>query len=302
MLFVLLFVNALFALTYIIVEFALTLTSPLVLLMYRMLFSGIVLILFQFIYDKQLLYIKKTDLLFFGTTSFLHMYINFASETYALQKISGVMVSMFYILTPIFSAIIDYVMTKNVLTKLQWLIIFIASALSVLMIFINNLDNCSVESFTWPYILLLCSIFSSTVAWYRVKILMNNGYSLISINGYASLFSGILFLCMILLNGSFNLAYNSVNTSKIFFSAISLGIIGNIFAYNLYNILLSRYSITSIMLSELIAPCFTSFYSWLLYNKVPQLNHFIFFIIFLFCIMIFNYEENKKKLLENKIN
>lgn len=302
MLVLLLFINALFALTYIVTEFALIYTNPLVLLMYRMLFSGIVLLLIQFVLDKNKLYIKKKDILFFVITALLHMYINFFSETYALKKISGVMTSMFYLLSPIFSAVIDYVFKKNSLTKWQWCIIFLGLITSMAMILINSPVTSSFEGLTWPYLLLLCSIFSSTLAWYRVKELLKNGYSLIAINGYASLLSGILFLSMIFGLGIENTIYEISSFSKTIVSAIALGLMSNIFAYNLYQLLLAKYSITSILLSELIAPCFTALYTWFLYDQIPKPNQIIFFIIFLFCIISFNYQEKKKSLLLKELS
>jgi drug/metabolite transporter (DMT)-like permease len=189
----LLLINSLFALTYIIIEFALKFTTPLVLLTYRMLFAGIVLLLFQFIYDKKSLYIKQKDFLYIFITCLFHMYINFLSETYALQKISSVMVSLFYLLSPIISAIIDYVLTKNKLSKEQIIIVFIGTALSIFMIFLNTDEIYSFNNTFFPYILLLVSIITSTLAWYRIKFILNRGYSLVVINGYASLLSGVIF-------------------------------------------------------------------------------------------------------------
>jgi drug/metabolite transporter (DMT)-like permease len=96
------------------------------------------------------------------------------------------------------------------------------------------------------------------------------------------------------INGTILLVSN-INFTYIIFSAIAVSIIGNIISYNLYSKLLIRYSITTILFSELLCPCFTAYYQWLFFNIAPKMNHFIFGIIFMFCIIIFNYYENKKK-------
>ena len=303
--FLILLTNALFALTYIVAEHTLHFTSPLTLLMYRMLFSGIILIGIQFFLDKTKLKIKKSDYSSFFLTIFLHMSINFLCETYALQKISGLMVSLFYLLAPIFSAVIDRVVKKNILSKTQMITIVLGLISSLLMIFINKNVSSHVSeanetglAFLWPYFLLLLSIWSSTLGWYRVKDLMESGYSLVTINGYASLFSGFLFFVMRILFKEidfFSCSFVDFFSSPAIIGSLLLALIGNIFAYNLYQFLLKYYSITAILLAEILCPCFTSLYLWLLFREVPRFNYFIFFILFLILIFIFNNKEKKKQ-------
>jgi drug/metabolite transporter (DMT)-like permease len=291
----LLFVNSLFSLTYIIIETTLKFTTPLILLTYRMLFAGIAMTLFQFIYNKKLLYIKKEDRMYIFITCLLHMSINFLSETYALQKISSILVSIFYLMSPIFSAIIDYILTKNTLKKEQIITIIIGSILSIIMVILNTNQSDSIDKVILPYILLLISIITSTLAWYRVNIMIKKGYSLVTINGYASLLAGILFLSMTQYTHDTLSLANLNNFTYIIFPAIAVAIIGNIIGYNIYSKLLVRYSITTILFSELLAPCFTAYYQWFFFNITPKINHFIFFILFMICIIIFNYYEHEKK-------
>lgn len=292
--FLILLVNALFSLTYIIISYALQFGHPLHLLTYRMLFSGISLILFQYIYNHQALLIKKKDILYLFLTCLLHMYINFLSETYALQKIAPIMVSIFYLMTPIFSSFLDYIYTHNKLSIKQIVIIGIGTLLSIGMIVINTENNITYDSHFYQYILLLISIMASTLAWYRINyIISKENYSLITINGYASFLAGILFFIT-----SFycNIPFQATSQSFILLlSGISLGAISNIIGYNLYSILLKKYNLTTILFSELLSPCFTAYYQWFFFHIPPQINHFIFFILFVICVISFNYYENNKK-------
>ena len=302
--FLILLTNALFALTYVIAEYVLHFTSPLLLLMYRMLLSGIILVGFQFFKDKKKLIIKKNHLFSFLVTILLHMSLNFLCETYALQKISGVMVSLFYLLAPIFSAVIDLLLKNNTLSKSQWGIIFTGLCSSLAMILVNAqggemcfASNHKGIEILWAYLLLLGSIISSTLAWYRVKdLITDQGYSLVTINGYASLFSGFLFagILLILRVDVYTFSTNII-FYKVFFGSFLLGLVGNIFAYNLYQSLLRHYSITAILLAEIFCPCFTSLYMWLFFDQVPRFNYIIFFFIFLFCVLFFNYKERAKQ-------
>lgn len=291
--FLLLLINSLFALTYIIIEYTLHFINPLILLMLRMNFSGLFLLLFQFIKNPKLLIINKKDYIYIFITCILHMYVNFLSETYALQKLSSIMVSIFYLLSPVFSAIIDYIITKNKLKKQQIIIIIIGTLLSIYMIYLNTNIYQPLDKAILPYLLLLISIISSTLAWYRINFILKQGYSLITINGYASIISGIIFSITTYHDNLINTIINISNFKYIMSLIIILTIISNIFCYNLYSKLLKKYSITTILFAELLCPCFTAYYQWIFFNIAPKINHFIFFILFMLCIIIFNYYDKK---------
>jgi drug/metabolite transporter (DMT)-like permease len=230
------------------------------------------------------------------------MYINFLSEAYAFQKISSIMVSIFYLLSPIFSAIIDYILTNNKLTKEQIITITIGTCLSIYMIFLNTNEELSFNDALYPYLLLLISIITSTIAWYRIHSILKKGYSLVSINGYASMLSGIIFYLTAYCYQESIPCFNNNSFYYIFFPAILLGIISNIICYNLYSKLLKRYNITTILFAELLCPCFTAYYQWLFFNISPKINHFVFFILFMLCIIIFNSYEKKKIIYYNNHN
>ena len=292
----LIFVNMLFAFTYIIISYALKIVHPIWLLAVRMLFAGIVSLLYQFFRDRKLLYIKKKDVLFIFITSFLHMYINFLSETYALKNITPISTSIFYLISPLFSAILDFFYNKKVMYWKQTVIMAIGFILSIGMIILSNKNNISFigdNSSLTSYILLIISIISSIIAWYRIQYLRETcQYSLITINGYAALISGILF--------TINIFYlpNEATPSimalpTLLGSGILLAIFSNIIGYNIYSFLLSSYSITTILFAELMAPCFTAYYEWFFFNTAPNPNNIIFFIFFIILISLFHYYEKK---------
>lgn len=292
----LIFVNMLFAITYIIISHALKVVHPIWLLAVRMLFAGLVSIVYQFFRDKKLLYIQKKDLFFIFITSLLHMYINFLSETYALKNITPIATSIFYLISPLFSAILDFFYNNKIMHWKQIIIMIIGFILSVSMLIINNKNNISLvdsSSSLTSYILLIISIISSTIAWYRIQYLRNTcHYSLITINGYASLIAGVLF--------TINIFYlpnvappSTLEMPTLLGSGILLALFANIIGYNIYSFLLSSYSITTILFAELLAPCFTAYYEWLFFNIFPHPNNIIFFIFFIILISLFHYYEKK---------
>jgi drug/metabolite transporter (DMT)-like permease len=285
----------LFSLTYIIIGYTVKCIHPLWLLTVRMLLAGIVSIVYQFVRDKNLLIINRKDYLYIFITSLLHMYINFFSETYALQYIAPILTSIFYLTSPLLSAILDFFYNNKKLTLKQIIIMIMGSICSITMIIMNSDQSVlpPTKNF-FAYLLLAISIGSSTLAWYRIQYLRNNShYSLVTINGYAALISGILF--------SINTFYLSPAETPslqlmplLFGSSLLLALFSNMIGYNIYSSLLTTYSITTILFAELMAPCFTAYYEWILFRITPKSNHLIFFIIFIILIALFNYYERQK--------
>jgi drug/metabolite transporter (DMT)-like permease len=294
--FLLIFTNFLFSLTYVLIEFALRDTTPLVINGIRMGFAGILTIGYQWLANKNELKIKIADIGYFITTCFIHMSINFISETYALQHLSSLTTSMVYLLTPIFSSIIDYILNNNKLTYQQVILVILGTALSLCMIFINNSDSTQIDKNILSYALLLISIASSTLAWYRIKKLINEGYSLITINGYSALIS-CFFSFLIIISSysgqSLKALFMVQNTTLL--SIALLAIIGNIIGYSLYGILLKYYSITTIFLADATVPCITAYYNFIFFNRLLRKNYIVFFILFVIFMQLFNYYEKRKK-------
>lgn len=291
----LVFVNMLFSLTYIIISYTIKYIHPLWLLAVRMLLAGLISLIYQFLRDKKLLYIQKKDYWYIFITILLHMYINFFSETYALQNITPILTSIFYLTSPLFSAILDFFYKNKILSFKQIIIMILGSFTSILMIILNNtnITTSSTESNISSYVLLAISIISSTLAWHRIQYIRENShYSLVTINGYAALISGILFSMNILyLPTTHTPAINQV--PLLFFSALLLALFSNIIGYNTYSALLNRYNITTILFAEMMAPCFTAYYEWIFFNIPPKINHIIFFIFFIILIALFHhYERN----------
>jgi drug/metabolite transporter (DMT)-like permease len=291
--FLLFFVNALFALTYPFLAYLLTLATPLTIITIRMFISGIILILFQCFNDIKSLKIKNKDLFIFIITCILHMYVGFVMETFALQRLSGIQVSIFYLISPLVSAFIGYFFNKEVLNKTQIICIFLGIFIALFTIINFDLKNIYFSKKLFiPYLQLFICIFSTTFAWYKIKNFLDDGYSLITINGYAAIISSILsYITHYFYEGHF--ALNCIDYSSFFKVILLLIFVSNVFAYNFYFYLLKKYTITTIVLAEFLAPCFSALFFWMFYKTSPSFIDI--FSFFCFVLIIYVFHKSYKK-------
>lgn len=285
-------------LTYPLLNIALIFSNTLTIVTTRMLISAPLLLGFQYIRNKKLLYIDKEDRFEVFIISILHMFINFIMETYALRSLSGFTISILYLIMPLISALIGYYFYKISINNNQKIILFISFILG-LIFYIKNAnvyycDLCGINFFKniIPLFQTLIVMGSSTLAWYKIKELIDKkNYSIITINGYACLVS--LFLCSIF-GHCFESSFFIISNKFVFMKIIlALVLISNVFAYNLYDILLKKYSVSIIALAEFMSPLFVGIMEVLFFNSAFPLINIIYIFLFLILIFLFNNEENK---------
>ena len=286
-------------LTYPLLNIASIFSGALTIVTSRMLISAPLLLGFQYIRNKKLLYIDKEDRFEIFIISILHMFINFIMETYALRSLSGFTISILYLITPLMSALIGFYFYKININNNQKIILFISFILG-LIFYIKNIDNYYCDLFgvnffrnIIPLLQTLIVMGSSTLAWYKIKGLIDKkNYSIITINGYACLIS--FFLCLIFgyfFEASFFIISNKSAFMKII---LALVLISNVFAYNLYDILLKKYSVSIIALAEFIAPLFVGIFEVFLFGSSFPFINIVYILLFLILIFLFNNEEKKR--------
>jgi drug/metabolite transporter (DMT)-like permease len=287
----LLLVNCLFSLTYIIINFALQYTTPLELIALRMLFASTISFLYQLARNQKWPYISYEDVAFLAATSLFHMNLNFLLEAYALEHVSALFTSIIYLLSPFINAVFEWYTIHKHLLKRQLFILLLSFFLSLSLLLHNNKSAFFITSEIVGYGSLLLSIIFSILGWQQVKILRKR-YSLIIINAYTALFSGIIcILFLVLQNGPF---FFQFVCQEAIIAAVLLALIGNLLGYNLYDTLLSHYSLTTIFLSESITPGILILYNRFFFKKEMEYKALLVTLILSGLTLIFSYLEKTK--------
>jgi len=290
----LLIVNFLFALTYPIIDFLTKLSSIETLLFLRMFISGSIILIYKLIKNHKSLIIKeKKDYFDIFFISFFYIFLTFLIETYAIKNITGIEVSLIYLLSPIISVGIGALFFNEKIDLKRSLILIFSIFILFLSQYENNIElNILNINFIY-YLLLIFSIIISIFSWHKTKELLKR-YDILTINGYAFLISSFLFL---IIGKQYDNNFLIINEKALYYSILFLLIlIGNIFSYNIYEKLLKKYSMNTIVLSWFLSPFFLFIINLIFFGTYPTFKNIFLFIIFFILLKIFYYLDNKKNI------
>ena len=267
---------ALLAFTFTLGKFALAYSEPLFLVAARMLIGGPLLLLAQALRPKTVsVDVSKRDIIDFIQVIFFHIYLSFIPEYWALTYVSSIKVNILYTTTPFVTILLSYLLYNEKLSVSQVMGTTLGF-LSLLPLMLRGGGECSgsLVSFSLPDLMLILSISSGAYAWFVIKRLMQRGYSLLVINGWAMLIGGVMSL--------FTWHYlNPFNQSPIYdftpflLSTLALVLVSNVIVYNLYGWLLTRYSLNIVSLAGFLSPLFGALYGKLLLGEDLGWQHLI---------------------------
>jgi drug/metabolite transporter (DMT)-like permease len=276
---------ALLALTFPLAQYALQYADPLLLLTFRMLFAGTCLLMYvKKDINGRTIVIKKDDRWAFFQIALFHIYFAFVPEFWALQYLSSIKITFMYCLTPFISALLDYVLFKKKPTFYNCVGGGLAASglLFLLLSTPSGSHNLVKSPFTGlPELMLIVAIISATYAWFLLQNLVNKGYQLPFVNGTAMLGGGFFSLITLLIARGLNHTLDKPFVYAIqpfFITTIALVILSNVIVYNLYGMLVQRYSITFISLAGYLSPIFGALYSWLFFGDLISWHYIVTFM------------------------
>lgn len=268
----LLILYALLALTFVIAQKAVQVSSPLFFIAIRMITAGVLLLGYSGVVFGKKTLPKRSDWALFGIVTLLHIYFAFVLEFWALKDVGGLKANFLYSLTPFITFIIErfWVNKKERITKLLGVFIGFCGIIPLLGI------HCDVINFTvtLPDLVLLGAIISAASAWFFIKLLFGRHYSIVIINGWSMFFGGILSL----ITAFFGEYIYIADMQAFFWCLFSLIMLSNIIIYTLYGILITRYSLTLITTAGFLCPLFGLLYDWMLYGILPNILYIPAFI------------------------
>ncbi|MFH1831602.1 MAG: DMT family transporter [bacterium] len=302
--FLIVFLWATLAATFIFAKKALIYSSPAFLIGIRMIVAGGFLLAYQwFKHNKKAFIIQKKDYLTFFLVSLFHIYLAFMFEFWALQYVSALKTTIIFSATPFVSALLAYFLLKERLSKIKLIGICVGlfGLVPTLLAQASGVEaHLELFRISLPEIVLLLAVISGAYAWFIVIKLMNRGYNLGFINGVAMLVGGLL--CMITAILTRDLSH-PVSQILPFMGWLTLLIISaNFIFYNLYAWMLKKYSVTFLSFSGFLCPCFATLYDWLFMGGSVTWHYFASLVLIILGLYIFYREELKNLRVKNLLD
>ncbi len=286
------------AATFTLAKYSLNYAKPLFFVGTRMILAGILLLGWKFLGNRNSVKIKHGDLRLFLGVAVFHIFLAFVPEFWALQYLTSTKTNLIYTTTPFIAALLDYWLFREKITKHK-LIGALVGITGLIPLFLSQTDPresmMSLLVFSFPELVLLTAVISATYAWFLIKRLIQKGYSLITINGFAMLVGGLMSLfSSFWLEG---LREPPVfNLNGFLLMVLVMIIISNVITYNFYAWLIKRYTITFVSFAGFLSPIFGAFLGWLFLNETFSWYYVMAFIFILTGLIIFYKDEiNRSK-------
>ena len=289
-------------------KIAISYLNPIFFIAIRMTIAGSFLLLISYFRQPSDFSIRKGDRYYFFKVMLSNIYIAYILEFWSLQFVTAAKASLIYNLAPFITALIAYFILSERLTKKQWFGLFIGLLGLIPMLLNQGL----IEQFTWhvgfislPEFLLILSVTSASYGWIAMKELMHrHPYSLFFINGSTMLVGGVLaFITSFLIEGRpylivhdqsiFGLSPYATSLLMLCIFTFLLILVANVLAFNIYGLLLKRFSTTFISFAGFTTPLFTALLDWILLGEIAPLSFFISIAIIMVGLYIFYLDELK---------
>lgn len=304
-----LLLNMLFGSTFSLGKAALIYASPFFLIAFRMLVAGAGLLAYQYFFNRKYWFFNRSHIWLFVQYTFFAIFLSYICEFWSLQYINSAKACMIFGLTPFLTALIAYFLLSERLTNRQWIGLVIGF-LGFIPIIISSEASESVAGaigfLSVPEIVLFCAVLAASYGWLVLQQLVSDhSYSTFMVNGIGMLFGGILsFIISLIFEGlptikipeqayswSVDPFWSSLGLFLLYASLLIL--IANLICFNLYGILLRRYSATFISFTGFTQPLFASLFGWLLLSEGITWNFMISVVIVTVGLYIFYQDELK---------
>ena len=287
---------ALFASLFTLQKETLNFAAPFFLVGFRMSLAGILLLLYAKLTNKTSKF-KLKHLKILGALTLFQIYLANVCEIWSLKYMSSSKACLFFSLSPFLSALIAFIILKETISKKKWLGMIIGFLGLIPILFSQSQQEFisgNILIFSYAELVLLIAIIASVYGWIILKqVLQDLNYSTIFANGISMFFGGMVALIHSFLAGE-NWDPIPVNNMYKFLSlSVLMCIISNIICYNLYGILLKRFTATFMSFAGLITPLFASLFGFFFLQESISWHYFASMGFFTIGLAIFHQEEIK---------
>ncbi|HSX26886.1 MAG TPA: DMT family transporter [Chlamydiales bacterium] len=255
-------------------KLALEHSPPLFLTASRMLLAAILLLGYLLIRNRSSF--KFTGRQFFGLCllAIFSIYLTNAFEFWSLQHLTAAKTCFIYSLCPFFSALFSYLHFKEKMNGRKWLgmgIGFVGFLPVLAMQKGSGELLTSLNFLSWPELAMMAAALCTSYGWVLLRLAVKDSISPLMANGISMLIGGLIAL----LHSYLVEPWNPTPVSPSGFLPFAQGIllmtfISNILCYNLYGLMLRKFTATFVSFMGLLSPIFASLNAWIFLGESPS--------------------------------
>jgi drug/metabolite transporter (DMT)-like permease len=236
---------------------------PLFLTGARMVLAGLLLLGFLAIFKRSSFKLTRVHLFSILLLAFFSIYLTNALEFWGLQYLSAAKTCFIYSLSPFFAALFSYLHFNEKMNRRKWLGLCIGflGFIPVLLTQTGSEGLLNAFSFvSWPSLAIMGASLCSVYGWVILRLVVkDHAISPLMANGASMLFGGLLaFGHSFLVEGWNPLPFQISDVGPVLKGTLLMTLISNIVCYNLYGMLLKRFTATFLSFVGLLSPIFAS--------------------------------------------
>lgn len=287
---------ALFASVFTIAKTGLEYTQPFFLVGSRMAMAGVLMLGYQYFFNRKDFFFNKKDLWRIICLSVFNIYLTNALEFWGLKYLTSFKTCFIYSLSPFASAILSYIILSEKMNMKKWLGLAVGFAGFIPIFMAQTATEEQTGEFfflSWAEIAVMGAAICSVYGWILLRQLVkDNGYSPFMANGLSMLLGGFMSLGHSALVENWN-PLPVTEYIPFLECAILLIIISNFLAYNLYGHLLKKYTATFMSFAGFTTPLFTAVFGWIFLGETVTWSFYVSALIVFAGLLIFYQEELK---------
>ena len=238
-----------------------------------MLMAGLLLLGFLAIFKRSSFKLNRIQILSVGLLALFSIYLCNALEFWGLQYLSAAKTCFIYSLSPFFAALFSYLHFNEKMNGRKWLGLGIGFVgfIPVLLTQTGSEDLLNAFSFfSWPTLAIMGAALCSVYGWVILRLVVkDHSISPLMANGASMLFGGLLAFGHSFFIEDWNpIPVLPENFTPFLQGTLLMTLVSNIICYNLYGMLLKRFTATFLSFMGLLSPIFASI-NGLIFLKEP---------------------------------
>lgn len=287
---------AMFASVFTIAKTGLLYTQPFFFVGSRMLVAGLILLAYLFFFQRDQLKFSKKHAWRLFLLALFNIYITNGLEIWGLKYLTSFKTCFIYSLSPFLSALFSYFILSETMSLKKWS----GLVLGFLGFFPILLSQTSTEEttghllmFSWAEIAVMIAASSSVFGWIVLgQLVREDGYSPLMANGLSMILGG----SMALVHSGFVETWDPAPVSQwipYLECSLLLILVSNLICYNLYGVLLRRFTATFMSFAGFTTPLFTALFGWYYLGEVVTWPFYLSAAIVFGGLLMFYQEELK---------
>lgn len=249
-------------------------STPLFLTATRMLLAGGLMLGYLLVRKRSSFRMGRKQWLSIGFLALFSIFLTNILEFWGLQYLSAAKACFIYSLSPFLAALFSYIHFKEKMNRSKWIGMGIGflGMIPVFMTQTGSEELLNAFSFlTWPTLAIAGAALFSVYGWVILRLIVKDEISPIMANGSSMLIGGTMaILCSLFIDSWNPIPVMEGKIAPFVAGTFAMTGLYNIFCYNLYGIMLKRFTATFLSFMGLLSPIFASLTGWLILGELPS--------------------------------